>query len=110
MGSLEAKRRKKKRKTHQNSSKVPPSATGTLSSRKTEPALCHLPLSWWDTAPAGALCWSGTAPSLGGHIPLFHHGGSHSRAHKWKSLSCGTGAELVSWGRNGTGPTARAGV
>lgn len=79
----------KKRKTHQNSSKVPPSATGTLCSRKTEPALCHLPVlvglcSCWGFV----LSWDRSLP--GWARPLCHH----CRAHEWRSLSCGTGAGM----------------
>lgn len=110
MGSLEAKKRKTEKKTHQNSSKVPPSATDTLCSRKTEPALCQLcalvlvgHCSCWDFV----LSW-GQVPPWMVTSPFVTRGVSIRVSEE--SVSCSTGAELVSWGRNGTEPTAVAGV
>lgn len=88
--------KKKKRKTHQNSSKVPPSATGTLCSRRTEPAL----------PPASVQV--GPCPGRAG--PCVTHVW-HCRAHEERSLgqrwagaaALGCGGVCQRWG--GTGGT-----
>lgn len=113
-GKLGGKRRKKEKKTHQNSSKVPPSATDTLCSRKTEPALCQLcalvlvgHCSCWDFA----LSWGQDPPwMVTSHFVTHGVTRSTSTRVSEESVSCSTGAELVSWGRNGMEPTATAGA
>lgn len=110
MGSLEAKRRGKKRK---KPIRIPakclplPLALCAQGKQSQLSATCLCPdgtlLLLGLCAVLGQLPpWMGTSPfvTTAGATPEHTSGG----------VSCGTGAELVSWGRTGTELTARAGV
>lgn len=81
----------------------------TLCAQGKQSQLCasSVPWSCWDFV----LSW-GQVPPWMVTSPFVTRGVSRSTSTRVseESVSCSTGAELVSWGRNGTEPTAVAGV